>query len=244
MRLTFRGHALPQGNPSIFPPGHPDMIHRLERWAWIGGALLAGNAGMVNAVGLQSYAHQAVTHVTGTTTLFSQALAQAHRAELANLGWVLVAFLAGAAVSGFVVQNAALRLGRRYGVALLIESLLLAAAALLMRTHASLGSYLASAACGLQNAMASTYSGAVLRTTHVSGMLTDLGAALGHFLRGIGVDRIRVRLYGMLVSAFIAGGVAGTWLFDLLSHAALWVPSALTGSVALSYTIYAHFKRG
>lgn len=35
---------------------------------------------------------------------------------------------------------------------------------------------------GLQNAMMSTYSGAVIRTTHVSGMFTDLGIFLGHFL--------------------------------------------------------------
>ncbi|HRP05353.1 MAG TPA: hypothetical protein PLV87_10615 [Opitutaceae bacterium] len=51
------------------------MIHRLERWACWGGALLAAIAGIVNAVELQSHAHQAVTHVTGTTSLFTQALA-------------------------------------------------------------------------------------------------------------------------------------------------------------------------
>lgn len=104
------------------------MIHKLERWAWLGGMLLAGNAGMVNAVGLQAYAHQAVTHVTGTTSLFSLAVAHGDIAAIENLGWVLASFAAGAAVAGFVIQNAALKLGRRYGVALLIESLLLVAA--------------------------------------------------------------------------------------------------------------------
>ena len=42
--------------------------------------------------------------------------------------------------------------------------------------------------------MVSTYSGAVVRTTHLSGMFTDLGIFLGHFLRGLPVDMRRLRL--------------------------------------------------
>lgn len=220
------------------------MIHKLERWAWVGGALLAGNAGMVNAVGLQSFVHQAVTHVTGTTTLFSLALAHGNGAALLNTGLVLASFAGGAMLGGFVIQNAALRLGRRYGVALLIESALLTAAALLMRSHLMTGSYCASAACGLQNAMASTYSGSVLRTTHLSGMFTDLGAAGGHFLRGVTVDWIRVRLYAMLITAFVCGGVVGALLFDQLGYNTLYVPAGLTGAIGLGYMAFVHQWRG
>jgi uncharacterized membrane protein YoaK (UPF0700 family) len=216
------------------------MIHKLERWAWVGGALLAGNAGMVNAVGLQSFVHQAVTHVTGTTTLFSLALAHGDGAALLNTGLVLAAFAGGAALGGFVVQNAALKLGRRYGVALLLESLLLTTAANLMHSHLMAGSYCASAACGLQNAMASTYSGSVLRTTHLSGMFTDFGAAVGHFLRGATVDWIRVRLYGLLIGAFIGGGLVGALLFDVFAYETLYVPAGLTGIIGLAYMAYVH----
>lgn len=219
------------------------MITKLERWAWWGGALLAGNAGMVNAVALRSYAHQAVTHVTGTTSLLSLAAAHGDTAALGNLGIVLGAFVGGAALGGFLIQNTALKLGRRYGVALLVESVLLAAAAFLMRSHNAVGSYLASAACGLQNAMASTYSGAVLRTTHLSGMFTDLGVFLGHGLRGLGVDWIRFRLCAMLIGSFALGGVIGSVLFDAFGADTLYFPAALIGLVAILYTAYAHRKR-
>lgn len=219
------------------------MINKLEKWAWAGGALLAGNAGMVNAVGLKSYAHQAVTHVTGSTTLFTLAVAHLDLPALSDLGMVLLSFVAGAALSGFIVQKDALKLGRRYGFALLIESLLLMVAALLMRSNNGLASYFASAACGLQNAMASTYSGAVLRTTHVSGMFTDLGAAFGHWLRGLSVDVKRVRLYATLVGSFMFGGVLGTLLFDVYSYNTLYIPAALTGVAAAGYTLYAHMRR-
>lgn len=219
------------------------MIHKLERWAWCGGGLLAGIAGLVNAVGLQSYAHQAVTHVTGTTSLFTQALALGDLATVVQLGLVLGAFVAGAVVSGFIIQNSALRLGRRYGVALFIESLLLVTAATLMRSNLALGSCFASAACGLQNAMASTYSGAVLRTTHLSGMFTDCGAALGHLLRGAPVDWIRVRLYSLLIVSFAGGGVIGSCLFMRYGPATLFLPAALTGIIAVAYTSFAHAAR-
>lgn len=124
------------------------MIYKLERWAWLGGALLAGIAGMVNAIGLQSYAHQAVTHATGTTSLLTLGIAHADVMAITNLTCVLGSFVAGAALSGFIVQSSALKLGRRYGVALFVESLLLFAASALMSSHLAIGSYFASAACG------------------------------------------------------------------------------------------------
>merc|ERR1719401_1610209 len=39
--------------------------------------------------------------------------------------------------------------------------------------------YLCAAACGLQNGMATSYSGAVIRTTHVTGIATDIGLICG-----------------------------------------------------------------
>lgn len=219
------------------------MIYKLERWAWWGGAALAGIAGIVNAVGLKSYAHQAVTHVTGTTSLFALAVAHGDTAAWMNLGIVLAAFFAGALLSGWIIPNDALKLGRSYGAALLAESALLLTASVLMHADVRIGSYFASAACGLQNAMASTYSGAVLRTTHLSGMFTDCGAAIGHWIRGASVAWIRVRLYLLLIAAFASGGVIGSLLFDVFGPATLFIPAALTGLAGLGYIVYIHRRR-
>ena len=220
------------------------MINKIERWAWWGGALLAAIAGSVNAVGFLSYEHQAVTHLTGTTTLLSLAIGESQMQELMHLAGVIGAFVGGAAFSGFLIQHSTLKLGRRYGAALLVESLLLACAAALMKSHGPVGSYFASAACGLQNAMASTYSGALIRTTHLSGMFTDLGAALGHWTRGIHVDWLRVRLCLTIIVSFILGGVAGALLFTQFQYDTLYVPAAFTGVVGFCYIGYAHAKRG
>ena len=216
------------------------MLQKLGSWAWIGGASLAAIAGMVNAIGFLSYSHQAVTHLSGTTSQLGIALYGLDRPVILHLSAVLFAFFLGSVLSGFLIQRQTLKLGRRYGAALAIEGILLFLAALLMRRHHDAGSYFASAAAGLQNAMATTYSGAILRTTHVTGIVTDIGSAVGHALRGLEIDRPRLRLYLLVFAGFLAGGVVGAALFGSSGTDALFYPAGLTLVVALAYTAYAH----
>ena len=210
----------------------------LPRWVWLGAGLLACVAGMVNVVGYLGFEHQAVTHLTGTTTLLGEAVAKRDLRAISHLAGVALAFMAGAALSGMIVQDSTLKLGRRYGVALLLESLLLFAAIPLFRQGQLAGALLAAMACGLQNAMATTYSGAVIRTSHLSGMFTDLGIGLGHALRGLPLPKRRLLLCGLIISGFFGGAVLGALLFVRFGYAALAVPAAITGSIGLGYAGY------
>lgn len=219
------------------------MISRLPKWVGIGAWALAFVAGMVNVVGFMSFEHQAVTHLTGTTSMLGAAIAEGRGRDVMGLVLVIVSFLAGAMLSGFIIQDSALRLGRRYGVVLVLESFLLCVAALLLRSHHSTGMYLAAGACGLQNAMATTYSGAVIRTTHLSGMFTDLGISLGHLLRGLPVEPRRLRISWIIISAFLAGGIGGASAFHWWSYNTLFIPAALTGLTGMAYGIYRHTHR-
>lgn len=220
------------------------MISKLPRWVWAGAWALAFVAGIVNVVGLLGFEHQAVTHLTGTTSMLGAAVASLDGRTILHFAAILLSFVAGAIVSGFLIQDSTLKLGRRYGVALLLESVLLAAAVPLLRLNSIFGIYSASCACGLQNAMVSTYSGAVVRTTHLSGMFTDLGIFLGHSIRGLAVDMRRLRLCFLVISGFLCGGVGGAVAFQHLSHAALFIPSALTAGTALLYGLYQFRRRG
>ncbi len=214
------------------------MISKLPRWVWAGAWALAFIAGMVNVVGLLGFAHQSVTHLTGTTSLLAAALASLDFSAAWHFAAILGSFVAGTVCSGFLIQDSTLQLGRRYGVALFLESLLLCGAVPLLGRHHIFGLYCASCACGLQNAMVSTYSGTVVRTTHLSGMFTDLGIFLGHALRGLPVDRRRLRLCYLIISAFLAGGVAGAFAFSRLGYSTLFIPGGLTASAALTYGFY------
>lgn len=218
------------------------MIRQLPRWAWIGGGLLALAAGCINAVGYLCFRHQPVTHLTGTSTVLGISIAHGDASEALHWATTIAAFLIGAMISGFIVEQRTLQLGRRYGVVLMIESALLFSAMPLIHGANDLGLYLASAACGLQNAMVSTYSGATLRTTHLSGIFTDLGMYLGQRLRGLKVDVLRIHVCLLVAGNFILGATLGAWGFTYIQERVLLVPAALTGVVGLGYAIYRHFS--
>ena len=222
------------------------MTVHLPRWVWVGAISLACVGGMVNVVGYLGFEHQAVSHLTGTTSLLGAALAHGDWRAVAQLWGVLVAFCLGAMLGGLIVQDSTLRLGRRYGVALALEAVLLVAAVPLFERVLIWGALLAAMACGLQNALATTFSGAIVRTTHLSGMFTDLGIGLGHLLRGMPVPVRRLLLSGMIISGFLAGGVIGAWLFSLFRYKALFAPALLTGGTGLGYVLYrqAMLQRG
>lgn len=220
------------------------MINKLPRWVEIGGFFLALNAGFVNAVGLLGFKHQAVSHLTGTSTFLSLALANQNLQDALHLLLVMLSFIIGASYSGLIIGNTALKLGRRYSVALITESLLLYISMQYLNYGSSVGHFFASAACGLQNAMTSTYSGAIVRTTHVSGLFTDLGVALGLRVRGQKADKRKVVLYLTLITGFVVGGTAGSMCFVQYQFSAMLVPSVITALIALSYWLFLHGKSG
>lgn len=216
-----------------------------ETPAWItaGGLALSCGAGCINAVGFLGLHHQALTHLTGTVSILSIEAIEADYAMAGHALLVIVFFFLGALVSGAVIRQSTLKLGRRYGVALALESVLLFAAVAFLRRGAFAGDCLASMACGLQNAMATSYSGAVVRTTHLTGVVTDLGIACGHWLRRQPVDWGRFRLYGVLLLGFFLGGVLGTLGFQRMGYDTLLFPAVLTGTAGIMYAAYKHHQR-
>ncbi len=100
------------------------------------------------------------------------------------------------------------------------------------------GQYLASAACGLQNAMITTFSGAVVRTTHMTGIITDLGIMIGESLRGRQFDRRKAKLFLFIFFGFLLGGVAGAALFVVYGLYTLVFPAMLAFATALIYWSY------
>ncbi|WP_068858037.1 YoaK family protein [Perlucidibaca aquatica] len=209
----------------------------LPRWIWVGTWLLAFIAGMINVVGFLSISQQAVTHLTGTTSLFAIAVIEHDAHQMLLLGAILLAFFFGSLISGLIIQDKVLRLGRRYGAVLILESLILVLATALLQRHHMAGLWLAAAACGLQNGMATTYSKAVIRTTHLSGMFTDLGIFLGQALRGVAVEPRRLMLCLVVISAFFCGGLAGAVSFQEIGYNTLLIPAGLTGLTGVSYML-------
>lgn len=213
------------------------MAARFPTWVWVCAWLLAFTAGVMNVVTLLSFERQAVTHLTGTTTLIAATLASADWSRLQHLLAVLGSFLLGAMASGMLVQESTLRLDRRYGVVLALESLTLVFATRLLEIADPLGIYLTGFACGMQNAMVTAYSGTVIRTSHVTGMYTDIGIFLGHLVRGASLDWPRFKASLLIISGFICGGVIGALLFSGLGYTTLLLAAAIALGLAMTHLL-------
>ena len=211
------------------------LISKLPRWIEVGGFLLAALAGYVNAVGLLGFSHQSVSHLTGASTLLGVAVANFNGYEVLHLIFIILSFVLGAAFSGFFIENSALKVGRRYGFALAAEAVLLIVTMVCLNHGQNLGHYFASMACGLQNAMVTTFSGAIVRTTHVSGLFTDIGIMLGAKFRGHPLDKRKFVLLSLLIFGFIVGGVIGALMFGVYKYNSLAAPASLAMLLAITY---------
>jgi uncharacterized membrane protein YoaK (UPF0700 family) len=208
------------------------------------GLLLAFVAGAINAGGflaIQRY----TSHMTGIVSGAADDLALGN-AGLALAGVLLVmVFMAGAITTTLLVNWARRRqMHSEFALSLLLEAALLLAFGLvganLAKTSALLVPAAAALLCfimGLQNALVTKISQAEVRTTHMTGVITDLGIELGKLLYWnrtpdtpaepmVRANRDRLRLHATLLACFAGGGLAGALAFQWLSFGAT-VPIAL-----------------
>lgn len=210
----------------------------------VGLAFVAGatNAGAFLAV------HQYTSHMTGIVSSMADAVMLGDRMVFFTGLGALLSFVGGAATTAILVNAARRRgLSSAYALPLLLEAMLMLVFGLvgtrLDDVHAVFVSATVALLCflmGLQNAVITKISRAEIRTTHVTGIITDLGIELGKLVYvnrfadgqvGTGADRVvadrgRLRLLGLLLGGFFGGGVLGAAGFQAVGYAAT-VPLAL-----------------
>lgn len=81
------------------------MISQLPKWVEFGAFILALVAGYVNAIGLLGFDHQSVSHLSGTATLLGTGVYQGSLQNALHLVGVLLSFLAGASIAGFLLHG-------------------------------------------------------------------------------------------------------------------------------------------
>lgn len=211
------------------------MTERLPQWIEYGAFGLAVLAGTVNAVSVLQFDLQASSHVSGLATSLGIS-AFAGFARTGHIAGLLLSFIGGATISGFVNSDSSLKLGPQYGSLLLGEGLLLLSAWWLLKSGFGMGQYFVICACGLQNAMVTTYSGSVVRTTHLTGIFTDLGLMLGGAIRGRHVNRRKALIFLSIVAGFITGAGGGAFLFGR------WEIDALLGPIGVCLALAAFYR--
>ena len=215
---------------------------------WVGG--------YVNVVAFLG-CHTMVSHVTGSTTWLGEAVVHRHWGVGLFMGLILGTFWLGAVLSALMTEGAR-RMGWRskYILPLAFEAVLLGALAFglqllssgrIANTHEATWWLVAagSMAMGLQNATITRVSGNVVRTTHLTGVVTDLGLeGVQYFFwwrdkmrsrregrrgRLIRVSRrhpsfLRLALLASIFGSFVFGVVAGTVAYTWATDYAMAAP--------------------
>lgn len=203
---------------------------------------LALIAGFVNSSGFVLLG-TFTSHVTGSVGRLANDLAASRWAAGALAAVFVVAFYAGAFVASIVIEAQRSRASRAYGLALLLESLALGAFVVvgltLRKPDARILDAQAAILCfamGMQNSLVTNLSGAVIRTTHLTGVVTDLGieSARWHYwlftrYKGASTPRpapVKAILLLTILCAFTIGAVSGALFTADRGPTAILIPSA------------------
>jgi uncharacterized membrane protein YoaK (UPF0700 family) len=182
--------------------------------------LLALVAGTLNSVGFVAVSVY-TSHMTGITASLADHLVLGGAGVVGTAGCALASFVLGSMACAWVFNWGRRRLLRgRYALVLVVEAVLVLCFGLLADSstwsHDEL--LFVGVLCftmGLQNALITKISGAQIRTTHVTGMITDIGIELGKLtyvartpgLAPVQADLPKLGLLVSLVSLFFVGGV-------------------------------------
>ncbi len=207
------------------------------------GLTLAFVAGAINAGGFLAV-QQYTSHMTGIVSAMADNLALgAYDLVLSGAGGLLC-FLLGAACCAVMVNYSRRRvMHSEFALPLLLEALLLLCFGLLGARLSSIDGLFVPVTVmllcfimGLQNALITKLSKAEIRTTHITGIVTDIGIELGKLFYcnsrtatqqpKVLADRNKLQLLSQLALCFGLGGVLGALGFKHVGYLST-VPLAL-----------------
>lgn len=218
-----------------------DLNRRNVRVWW----LLAFQAGAINA-GAFIGAHRFVTHTTGFATHFGFELANHHEGAALGMLSVPVFFLLGAMITSYFVDLPQIAGQRGNYLLPTILIFVCVCAAMLLGQLGAFGGFgqelviehdyaflvLLCLASGLQNALITNSQGVVVRTTHLTGITTDLAVGLVRSVFGerrlsperLAHDRLATRARAGIITAFVAGSTVSAYLYLRAHYIGFLVP--------------------
>lgn len=181
-------------------------------------------AGIVNATGFLAI-QQLTTNVTGHFALFIHDLVNYHFWDGAIFLFYILSFLLGSFTSSLLIEF--FRKNQRLNVfviPIVLESLILLVLGFFGMDWIEFPNQIASAllfAMGMQNSLVTKISSAVVRTTHLTGLFTDLGIDLSNLFfssdnHSTSETKSSIRLRIFIIAFFFLGGLAGGYCYAKL----------------------------
>lgn len=210
------------------------------------GAGFAFTAGSIDSIGLMATG-RFTSHMSGTTSTTARALVRGNLGLAALGGCALLSFVAGATLSGYLTAGSEQSMATtRLRTMLVLELLMIAGgvavAAVSIDGHVCAFLLIAcfASAMGFQNNLSKRGLSLGVRSTHVTGILTDLGSGIGGYLFAAGrrsddIDSFVTRLAksATLFIAFALGGIACGFGFLQVGLIASAIPMLVIVSMIL-----------
>ncbi|MEC7761705.1 MAG: YoaK family protein [Pseudomonadota bacterium] len=189
---------------------------------YLAGALSAV-AGALNAVGYLT-AHSFTANMTGNVSAFADEFARGSWRTSISFLLLLALFIGGASLAAAIIAIGEQRGFRSiYALTIASEGLIVLGLGLILSASGSISNMLLisilSAVMGFQNAVTSVISNSRVRTTHISGMATDIGIGLVDLIKpSLSKKTVlsKLGLYSLTLSAFTFGGVGGVLIYGLV----------------------------
>ena len=198
-------------------------------------SLLSFIAGIVNVVGFLAV-QRLTTNVTGHFAYFMEEILQLKFLNGLHYFLYILFFFLGSFSSNFIIEIVSRRSERyMYSVPILIECIILFVIGSwrvdLIPAYPNTIAYSLLFAMGLQNSLVTTLSNANVRTTHLTGLFTDLGIELSQLFfyskdnKHVLLSSIKLRL--IIILFFFAGGIVGGLCYSQIGISILSITAAL-----------------
>ena len=207
--------------------------------------LLSFVAGIVNITGVLSI-HTLTTNVTGHFAYFAEEIMKQDYAAAFTFFVLTIFFLFGAFSSNFLAELIAKKHPNlSHVIPISLEMIILLSIGLFgfqSELSSSEGKWIAFSmlfAMGIQNAMVTKISQSTVRTTHLTGLFTDLGIELSQlffYKKPEETKKLKTSIFLRLsiISFFFIGCVSGGFIYNILQLRTLFVAVAFL-MVALMY---------
>lgn len=209
--------------------------------------LLATTAGVLNAMALGAFGFFP-SHMSGNTSQISTEVSSSDMHDLMFLSAIIIAFVAGSLTSRMLVIGGIRHNIRTiFSLILLLEGIALTGMSLFEKFYFSYASNreVAIFLCflmGIHNSTSTQLSNGRVRSTHITGTLTDAGIALGSLLsvilrrdpsRDVKSHRSQLVTHLVTIVSFIIGGICGLMLFKLFGFNAMIAIGLMLMTMAL-----------
>uniref|UniRef100_A0A7S4MVR7 GDT1 family protein n=1 Tax=Odontella aurita TaxID=265563 RepID=A0A7S4MVR7_9STRA len=212
--------------------------------AVLSGMVLAFNSGYVNGACLSGVLHstnmkQVSAAVTGAWTNSALGFASGDLVQFFFNAKCILSYITGSTIAGFLNPNPVPFSISRWNV----SPSFLVGAALLYWSSRIAGKarpfdnssfiYLATVANGIQNSITSTTTCNLVRSTHFTGITSDMGTFLGQLLRGNSQNLMKLKVFAALVASFWVGGAVSYVATKELASSSLMFSAGLYALIGI-----------